>query len=264
MPAHAVTFDLWHTLLDLAPFAEGEYMRRQWAVGGESVAQAPEGPLAADVSAPLDPWAAFKRAYEEAALAARHGLTVSPNAQLQRAGELAGRRPKTENYERRLERLVDTTSFRAVRGGKKALESLRSYGCRLAVISNTVGEPGRALTRVLDRHGLTRSFDALVWSDEHPWTKPSRQLFDYALGRLHADPSDSIHVGDSPSDVLGAQGAGYRATILFEGSTEYAPEYRALFMSPPSQPLAPSYRVRQLSEVPDLVDQEFGLRGPPR
>jgi FMN phosphatase YigB (HAD superfamily) len=263
MPAHAVTFDLWHTLLDLPPFAEGEYLRRQWALGGESVAEGPEGPLAADVATALDPWVAFRRAYEEAAVAARAGSTVSPNAQLLRAGELAGRRPQTENYERRLERLVDTTPFRAVRGGKAVLESLRMYGCRLAVISNTVGEPGRALARVLDRHGLTRSFDALVWSDEHPWTKPSRQLFDFALGRLHAGSSDAIHVGDGASDVLGAQAAGYRATILFEGSTEYAPEYRALFAPPSATPLAPSYRVRKLEEVPDLVHREFGLSGAP-
>ncbi|MCI4326050.1 MAG: HAD family hydrolase [Thermoplasmata archaeon] len=264
MPAHAVTFDLWHTLLDLPPFAEAEYMRRQWAIGGEVVADAPEGPVSPDVSIALDPWDAFRRAYEEAVVAAREGSTVTPGTQVVRAGALAGRRPRPETYEQRLERLVDDTPFRAVRGAKPVLESLRMYGCRLAIISNTVGEPGRSLERALARHGLARSFDAFVWSDEHPWTKPSRQLFDFALGRLHAKASEAIHVGDGPSDILGAQGAGYRATILFEGSTDYAPDYRKLFVPTAGPPLAPSHRARKLDEILPLVHREFGFRGTPR
>jgi HAD superfamily hydrolase (TIGR01549 family) len=264
MPVHAVTFDFWHTLVDLPPFAEGEYMRRQWALGGEAVAEAPEGPLAADVTTALDPWAAFRRAYEEAVVAAQGGSTLTSADQLRRAGALAGRNPRPETYERRLERLVYDTPFRAVRGGKATLESLRGYGCRLAVISNTVGEPGRAFTRVLEQNGLLRSFDALVWSDEHPWTKPSRHLFDFALGRLRASATDAVHVGDGPSDILGAQAAGYRATVLFEGSTEYAPEYRKLFAPAAGTPLAPTYRARKLEDIPALVHREFGLSGGPR
>ncbi|HEV8049561.1 MAG TPA: HAD family hydrolase [Thermoplasmata archaeon] len=264
MPSHAVTFDLWHTLLDLAPIAESEYMHRQWALGGECVGRAPEGPLAAELSAPLEPWTAFRRAYEEAVVAARHGSTISPEGQLLRAGALAGRRPSAEEYLRRLERLVGETPFRSVRGAKGVLEALRMYGCRLGVISNTIGEPGHLFSKVLQTHGLLRSFDTLVWSDEHPWAKPAPELFGYALRQLGTEAGNAIHVGDGSSDVLGAQAAGYRATILFEGSTEYAPEYRALFAPAAAAGLRPSYRVRRLEEIPDLVHRELGLRGNPR
>ena len=252
-----VTFDLWHTLLDLAPYAESEYMRQQWALGGEAVAEAKPGPLAPDVSAPLDPWAAFRRAYEEAVAAARDGSTMAPADQLRRAASLAGRTVRPEEYEARLERLVGTTPFRVVRNARPMLEALRVAGYRLAIISNTVGEPGRSLAKVLEHHGLARSFDAFAWSDEHPWSKPSPQLFQYALDRLRAEARNAVHVGDGPSDILGAQASGYRATILFAGSTEYAPEYRALFAPASSVPLSPTHTARRLEELPELIDREL-------
>jgi HAD superfamily hydrolase (TIGR01549 family) len=256
---HAVTFDLWHTLLDLSPYAESDYMRRQWALGGETISEAETGPLDAERSEPMDPWAAFRQAYEEAVAAARGGSTISPAGQIRRAALLAGRRARPEAYERRLERLVEATPFRVVRGAKDVLQTLRLAGCRLAVISNTIGEPGRFLAKVLERHGLARSFDALVWSDEFPWAKPSPDVFRQALSRLRANPSDSVHIGDGASDILGAQAAGYRATILFEGSTEYAPEYRTLFAPVSAVLLAPTYRVRRLEEIPPLVVDTLGV-----
>ncbi|MCI4332301.1 MAG: HAD family hydrolase [Thermoplasmata archaeon] len=262
-PVHGVTFDLWHTLLDLPPYAESDYMRRQWALGGETVSEAEPGPLAPELSAPLDPWTAFRQAYDEAVVAARTGSTISPADQLRRAAHLAGRRPRPEAYERRLEHLVSHTPFRAVRGGKAVLERLRLDGCRLAVVSNTIGEPGRFFAPVLERMGLVRSFDALVWSDEHPWAKPSPQLFQSALSKLGADAIDSVHIGDGPSDILGAQAAGYRATILFEGSSDYAPEYRTLFAPASPSPLKPTHKVRKLEEIPPLIETilDVGWKG---
>jgi HAD superfamily hydrolase (TIGR01549 family) len=256
---NAVTFDVWHTLLDLPPYAESDYMRRQWALGGETVAEADSGPLAPERSEPMDPWAAFRQAYEEAVAAARGGSTISPAGQIERAASLAGRRARPEAYDRRLERLVAETHFRPVRAAKAVLEALRLGGCRLAVVSNTIGEPGRFLAKVLERHGLARSFDAFVWSDEHPWAKPSPDLFREALSRLRADASASVHIGDGPSDILGAQAAGYRTTILFEGSTDYAPEYRTLFAPSAAAPLSPTHRVRRLAEIPPLVEAALGV-----
>jgi HAD superfamily hydrolase (TIGR01549 family) len=255
-----VTIDLWHTLVDLPPFAEGEYMRRQWALGGDSVAESPPGPLAADVNAPLDPWAAFRRAYDEAVAAGREGSTRTSEEQVRRAGELAGRRVRPGAYLRRLERLVGETQFRLVPDAKAMVEALRLGGYRLGLISNTIGEPGRLFVPHLARFGLSPSFDVFVWSDEHPWTKPSQQIFRYALERLRAPPSDAVHVGDGASDILGAQSVGYRATILFEGSGDYDPEYRERFAPQPGATLNPTHRARRLKEIPALVDRE--LRDP--
>jgi HAD superfamily hydrolase (TIGR01549 family) len=259
MWVNAVTFDVWHTLLDLPPYAESEYMRQQWALGGETVAGADAGPLAPELAVAMDPWAAFRQAYEEAVAAARDGSTITPADQLRRAAHLAGRRARPEEYERRLEHLVAATPFRAVRGGRAVLERLRLGGCRLAVISNTIGEPGRFLAKALEQHRLARSFDALVWSDEHPWAKPNPKLFREALSKLGADPAEAVHIGDGPSDILGAQEAGFKATILFEGSADYAPEYRKLFAPPAPASLRPTHRVRRLEEVPPLVESILGV-----
>lgn len=258
-PIHGVTFDLWHTLLDLPPYAESDYMRRQWALGGETVAEAEKGPLAPELTTPMDPHEAFRQAYEEAVVAGRTGSTVSPADQIRRAAQLAGRRPRPEAYEWRLEQLVSHTAFRAVRGGKAVLERLRLAGCRLAVVSNTIGEPGRFFVPILERFGLAHSFDAFVWSDEHPWTKPSPSLFRVALQKLRADAIDSVHIGDGSSDIVGAQATGYKATILFEGSTEYGPEYRTLFAPASAEALHPTRRARKLEEIPELVEGILGV-----
>jgi HAD superfamily hydrolase (TIGR01549 family) len=260
MWVNAVTFDLWHTLLDLPPYAESDYLRRQWALGGETISEAEEGPLAPELSTPMDPWAAFRKAYDEAVFAARTGSSVSPAEQIRRAASLAGRRAHPDTYERRLERLVEQTPFRAVRGAKGVLEKLRLAGCRLAVISNTIGEPGRLFPPILERYHLARSFDAFVWSDEHPWAKPSPAIFQEALRRLGAHPAEAIHIGDGSSDILGARAAGYKASILFEGSVDYAPEYRALFAPASATKLEPTYRVRRLEEIPPLVETTFGVK----
>ncbi|MCI4324764.1 MAG: HAD family hydrolase [Thermoplasmata archaeon] len=259
MWVNAVTFDLWHTLLDLPPYAESDYMRRQWALGGETVSESEAGPLAPEQTTPMDPWTAFRTAYDEAVVAARTGSSVSPAEQIRRAASLAGRRAHPEAYERRLQHLVEQTPFRAVRGAKAVLESLRVGGCRLAIVSNTIGEPGRFFAPVLERHRLARSFDTLVWSDEHPWTKPSPAIFREALTRLGADPGESVHVGDGSSDILGAQAAGFKATILFEGSVDYAPEYRNLFAPASAVRLEPTFRIRKLEEIPALVESTLGV-----
>jgi FMN phosphatase YigB (HAD superfamily) len=259
MWVNAVTFDLWHTLLDLPAYAESNYMRRQWALGGETIAEAEGGPLAPERTTPMDPWEAFRTAYDEAVVAARTGSSVPPAAQIRRAASLAGKRARPEVYEGRLRRLVEQTPFRPVRGGKAVLEQLRIGGCRLAVVSNTIGEPGRFFAPILEHHHLARSFDTFVWSDEHPWTKPSPAIFREALRRLGADPGESIHIGDGSSDILGAQAAGFKQTILFEGSVDYGPEYRTLFAPASSVRLEPTHRVRKLEEIPPLVEAALGV-----
>ncbi|MCI4329902.1 MAG: hypothetical protein L3J80_03410, partial [Thermoplasmata archaeon] len=66
-----------------------------------------------------------------------------------------------------------------------------------------------------------------------------------------------------PSDILGAQAAGYRATILFEGSSDYAPEYRTLFAPASASPWKPTHKVRKLEEIPPLIETilDVGWKG---
>ena len=67
----------------------------------------------------------------------------------------------------------------------------------------------------LDEMGIGRYFAAVVTSVEHGKRKPSRSLFESAVGRSGGTPETSVYVGDSYSaDYLGAVGAGLRGLLI--------------------------------------------------
>ena len=51
---------------------------------------------------------------------------------------------------------------------------------------------------------LLDRFSVLVFSDDHPWSRPRPEPFLYALSKLGCSPMDSVHVGDLAYDVLRA------------------------------------------------------------
>ena len=134
------------------------------------------------------------------------------------------------------------------------LESLREAGYRVGLVSNTVGEPGAALERVCRRFGIDRFIEAWAWSDQHPWTKPAPELFQWCLERLGVPASAAVHVGDGASDIDGGHRAGYRATILYSGASNYSAEYRRMFapkIDPATTP--PAATLLRFQEVPEHV-----------
>ncbi len=107
-----------------------------------------------------------------------------------------------------------TVRPRLVPGVKAALEELRGR-YKLAVVSDAIFSPGRALRELLRGENLLNFFDALVFSDEVGCSKPDRRVFDQAAGELGLPAVGLVHVGDRDhNDVKGAQAAGARA-ILF-------------------------------------------------
>jgi HAD superfamily hydrolase (TIGR01509 family) len=98
----------------------------------------------------------------------------------------------------------------------EVLENLAAHR-KLALISDTAMSPGSVLRDVLERHGVARYFDAMVFSDETGVSKPHAHAFSTALSRLGADASSSVHIGDiERTDIAGAKSSGMRA-ILFRG-----------------------------------------------
>ncbi len=86
-----------------------------------------------------------------------------------------------------------------------ALEALKRRGARLAVVSNWDSR----LPDVLTNLELDHWFDAVVVSHFEGVEKPNATIFRRALELLGADPSDALHVGDSPElDGDGATAAG--------------------------------------------------------
>ena len=248
----AVTLDLWHTLIYLPPEAEEAYMNNQVRMGTEVLRSAPRIPGARDLPEP-ELRRAFERAYAGAVTASTEGKTVTPTEQLLRAARETGRHADPKQYLAMLKHEIETTQFRRADGALELLADLRDGGYRVAIISNTVGEPGAFLRPVLSSMGFDRFVESYVFSDEHPWTKPSPEIFRYALDSVEETPADAVHVGDGWSDLEGAHRAQYRGAILFTGLHEYGAQYSKLFL--PGVPEDPhtSYRTDRLAEVGPMV-----------
>lgn len=248
----AVTLDLWHTLMYLDPAAEEEYMQGQVRIAREVLARSARLPGAPDLSEE-ELGRVYEKVLADAVAAANEGRTVTPVAQIVEAARIAGREPDPAAYLRGLELEVRSTRFRRAPGAVELLKTLTSDGYRLALISNTVGEPGAFLRPVLHEMGFDSYVGAVIFSDEHPWTKPAPEIFRAALGPLGEAPSDAVHVGDGWSDVEGARRARFRAAILFTGLHEYGARYKSLFLPEDwDRPKAP-YRAARLDEVPAIV-----------
>ncbi|MGI0071532.1 MAG: HAD family hydrolase [Thermoplasmata archaeon] len=250
----AVTLDLWHTLVYLTPAEEERYMQRQFDVAVKALQEAPARPGVTELP-PSGLRAAFQREYSAAIAAAQEGRSISPEVQWSRAAEAAGRVARPERYLTALEEMVQQTPFRAAPEVIPMLDALNRRGYRIAVISNTIGEPGRMLRPMVTRIGLDAFVTAWVFSDELPWAKPAPEIFAHALRALGCSAASAVHVGDGRSDLEGARRAGMAGAILFTGLQEYGPAYRALFGPSDGDALPPRFRAERLLEVVPLVDQ---------
>jgi FMN hydrolase / 5-amino-6-(5-phospho-D-ribitylamino)uracil phosphatase len=248
----AVTLDLWHTLMFLPPDQEEEYMRTQVRLATEALEAAP---LLPDRPHPPNSElaAVFEREYADAVSSAGKGRTVTPAEQLLRAGEATGRAPRVKEYLDQLANVVESLPFVRAPGALEMLDQLATNGYRLGVISNTVGEPGEFLRPILRKMGFNRRVNAFVFSDEHPWTKPSPEIFRWTLGQLGARPDEAVHVGDGWSDIEGARRTGMRAGILFTGLQDYGARYKALFLPDGWDRPDTPYSAARLEEVLGLV-----------
>ncbi len=247
-----MTFDLWHTLVFLDPASEDRYLESLTRTAVEALARCPPRPGAPDLG-PEELGKVFDRALRRAVDAAAAGRTVTPVEQFEAAAREAGREPRPKEYIDRLERLIRSTRFLPAPGALEVLRGLATGGYRLAVISNTVAEPGRLFRAMLADLGFERYVGAMIFSDEHPWAKPAPEIFRAALRELGEVPERSVHVGDGWSDLEGAKRAGFRAGVLFTGLREYGARYRSLNFAPDWDRLAATYRIERLDQVPEIV-----------
>ena len=92
-----------------------------------------------------------------------------------------------------------------------ALTQLRDASLELGMISNF----DYRLYRILDGLGLQRFLDSVTISSEAGYAKPAPAIFEIALAKHRARPSQAMHVGDVEQlDVMGALAAGIRPVLL--------------------------------------------------
>jgi len=216
---------------------------------------APKGPRAPE----SELGSIFETEYADAVAAAAEGRTVSPRDQILRAALRAGREVDLTAYLADLQHEVETLPFRRAPGALELLRGLRADGYRLAVISNTVGEPGAFVRPTLTRMGFDDWVEGYIFSDEFPWAKPAPEIFRTALDRIGSVAGAAVHVGDGWSDMEGARRAGYRSGILFTGLQEYGERYRALFASSARHVDPSTPRVERLEEIAPLVRELLPL-----
>jgi putative hydrolase of the HAD superfamily len=107
----------------------------------------------------------------------------------------------------------------------------------LHVITNGFNESQYAKLSASGLHGY---FDLIVTSESSGYRKPDKRIFQYALEKLKANPSECLMIGDNPdSDILGAQNASIDQIYYNPGNKEIT--------------LRPTYTIRCLSEIKAIL-----------
>ncbi|HPO16136.1 MAG TPA: HAD family hydrolase [Candidatus Hydrogenedentes bacterium] len=99
-------------------------------------------------------------------------------------------------------------------GAVEALKTLHGK-YKLAIVSDAIFSPGRALRELLKGAGMFEYFDYFVFSDEIGVSKPHRAVFDAVAKAFNVDLSDIVHIGDRPhNDIGGPHAVGARGVLL--------------------------------------------------
>ncbi len=137
---------------------------------------------------------------------------------------------------------IEWGAFRACREERigpnvpEAIESLKSSGYRIAILSNSIFSSD-CLLRYLDLFGLGRHFDRVFSSADLGIRKPSPRVFLHVCAEFNKEPSDVWFIGNNlKKDVHGASDAGLNAIFYNRANDEYG-----------------GYSVKDLLEVRDIV-----------
>jgi FMN phosphatase YigB (HAD superfamily) len=253
-PPRAVLLDLWHTLAYLDPPEEEHYMATQLDTVARTFEQWPRSPRGRHPPV-HDPRRAAEEVRGEAVAQATRGISTPLAVQAVHGARKLGRMARPLELSQALASLVAATPIRLSAGVLDTLRELRDRRFRLGVVSNTIGEPGEALQRKMDREGVGEFIDAWAFSDQLPWTKPAPEIFWHCLGMLGTQRERAVHVGDGWSDIAGAHAAGLRAGILFTGDQNYSESYGRLFAPARPELMEAEFRIDRFSALPELVQK---------
>jgi putative hydrolase of the HAD superfamily len=138
-----------------------------------------------------------------------------------------------------------------INGAAAVLEEVKQRGLRVGLISNTGRTPGYALREILDRVGLARFIDSMVFSNEHGECKPRQSIFEALRKSLGVGFDEMLFVGDNLYvDIHGAQQCGMRAV-------HFVPDKRGTAVAPPvdhGHEIEPDATIKDLRELPAVID----------
>jgi putative hydrolase of the HAD superfamily len=94
----------------------------------------------------------------------------------------------------------------------EALAQLKRKGIRIGIVTNGFENDYKQILRKL---ALTDYFDVAVGADACRKAKPAREIFFYAVNKLHVHPDETIFIGDSIKyDYEGAKQAGLKPLLI--------------------------------------------------
>lgn len=100
------------------------------------------------------------------------------------------------------------------------LKQLKENGFRLGIVSNCQWFRTREM---LDRLELSGLLDGISLSFEVGALKPDARIFRDCLKQMNVFAEETVMVGDSDTDILGAQAAGIRGIFLDRSAFKIAP-----------------------------------------
>jgi putative hydrolase of the HAD superfamily len=114
-------------------------------------------------------------------------------------------------FERLVEHFIRPEAWAVYSDVARALDDIRGLGLPIAIVSNW----DSTLAGLLESHGLSPRFSAVLISAVEKSGKPHAEIFRRAAGRLGVEPRELMHVGDSvDEDYEAARRAGLSALLL--------------------------------------------------
>ena len=151
-----------------------------------------------------------------------------------------------EGSEMRMEQGGVVRTAQMIPGAKEALWELKRRGHTIALVADGLEE---SFLRMFRMHGILPCFDAMSISELVGCEKPSAAMFQTAmdaLGLTEADKARIVMIGNNVErDIAGANRFGIRSVL-----ETWSPRYR---MTPANAEETPTYTVRTLDELPDLI-----------
>jgi len=141
---------------------------------------------------------------------------------------------------------VIAKSYSLRKEARSSLMRLKKLGMSMGVVSNH--HNADALKDHLRTLGISSYFSDITASSELLFRKPDARIFRRSATLLHVKPSEAVFVGDSPAvDIVGAGGVGMLTVMVVNSAKEVG--------SSGVSPTTPDYVVRDLREVPEIVER---------
>jgi HAD superfamily hydrolase (TIGR01509 family) len=115
--------------------------------------------------------------------------------------------------------------IRPIRGAVSLMGALRKRGCRVALATVDVSRRARMAMEFM---GVSDTLDLIVGGEEVARSKPDPEMIHLILGRLGAERSQAVMVGDALNDVRMGLNAGLKASIGVLTGFATAEQMRAL------------------------------------